>query len=57
MKRNQAMWDPVCGKRVNRTKAHILIVYKSRKFLLCCPKCQSEFEKTPEKYIPHMKRR
>lgn len=40
----------MCGKRVNRNKAHIVIEYKGREFLLCCPVCQAEFERDPEKY-------
>ncbi len=42
--------DPVCGKKVNPNKAHIQIEYKSETYYLCCPLCQSEFEKNPEKY-------
>ncbi len=43
--------DPVCGKRVNRNKAHIVIEYKGGEYLLCCPLCQAEFERNPEKYL------
>jgi len=43
--------DPVCGKLINRNKAHISIEYKGLEYLLCCPQCQSEFEKRPEKYV------
>ncbi|MGB7183521.1 MAG: YHS domain-containing protein [Burkholderiaceae bacterium] len=43
--------DPVCGKRVNRNKAHVSIEYNGMKYLLCCPVCQAEFEKDPEKYL------
>lgn len=43
--------DPVCGQRINRNKAHIAIDYEGRTYLLCCPLCQSEFEKDPQKYI------
>jgi len=43
--------DPVCGKRLNRNKAHIVIEYKRQDYLLCCPVCQSEFEKDPERYL------
>lgn len=57
MKRKQITRDPVCGQRVNRNKAHIVITYEGHKYPLCCPKCQSEFEKTPDKYLAHMKRR
>ncbi len=43
--------DPVCGQRINRNKAHITIMYKGQPYFLCCPKCQSEFEKNPEQYV------
>jgi len=43
--------DPVCGKRVNRNRAHIVLEYKGQDYLLCCPACQAEFEKEPEKYL------
>ena len=43
--------DPVCGKKMNRNKAYIAIEYKGKKYCLCCPLCQSEFEKDPGKYI------
>lgn len=42
--------DPVCGKRMNRSKAHIAIEYEGVAYFLCCPQCQSEFERTPQKY-------
>lgn len=43
--------DPVCGKRINRNKAHIVVEYKGTDYLLCCPLCQAEFEKDPDKYV------
>ncbi len=49
--RRESKLDPVCGKRMNRNKAHIVIAYKSREYLLCCPVCQAEFERDPEKYV------
>jgi len=42
--------DPVCGKRMNRGKAHIIIEYEGVDYSLCCPKCQAEFENAPERY-------
>ena len=42
--------DPVCGKRMNRNKAHITIEYKGVAYFLCCPQCQSEFERKPQAY-------
>ena len=43
-------FDPVCGKRLNRNKAHIEIEHQGQRYLLCCPKCQAEFELDPAKY-------
>ncbi|MBX3646338.1 MAG: YHS domain-containing protein [Rhodocyclaceae bacterium] len=42
--------DPVCGKHINRNKAHIVIEHKGEQYLLCCPLCQAEFERDPERY-------
>lgn len=39
--------DPVCGKRLNRNKAHIAIDYEGWAYFLCCPRCQREFEANP----------
>jgi YHS domain-containing protein len=49
--------DPVCGKRINRNKAHITIEYEQEKYYLCCPLCQSEFEKDPRKYLAGRKKK
>lgn len=43
--------DPVCGRRINRNKAHFVIEYQGRAYLLCCPLCQAEFEKDPQRYV------
>ena len=43
--------DPVCGRRVNRNKAHIIIEFKGCEYPLCCPVCQAEFERDPEMYV------
>lgn len=43
--------DPVCGKRMNVNKAHIVITYQGDDFYLCCSLCQREFENNPKKYI------
>lgn len=42
--------DPVCGKRMNQGKAHIIIEYEQIAYYLCCPKCQAEFESKPSRY-------
>jgi YHS domain-containing protein len=42
--------DPVCGKRINRNKAHITVEYRGEVYYLCCPECQSAFEREPQEY-------
>ena len=42
--------DPVCGKRINRGKAHVVIEYEGYRFFLCCPRCQTEFEHNLQLY-------
>lgn len=42
--------DPVCGKKINRGKAHAIVEYEQTLYLLCCPVCQSQFEHDPKKY-------
>ena len=42
--------DPVCGKRINRGKAHIVIEHEGVAYSLCCPLCQAEFERAPAAY-------
>lgn len=40
-----------CQKPTNRNKAHMTIELNGTTYLACCPMCQAEFEKNPEKYI------
>jgi YHS domain-containing protein len=42
--------DPVCGKRIQRGKAHVVIEYEGFNYYLCCPKCQIEFEHNLKRY-------
>ncbi len=49
--RKELIKDPVCGKRIYRNKAHVVVEYRGQDYLLCCPVCQSEFEKGPERYL------
>lgn len=43
--------DPVCGRRMNRNKAYAIVAYEKVEYLLCCPRCQAEFEADPERYV------
>ena len=38
--------DPVCGKRINRGKAHAMIEYEHVQYFLCCPLCRAQFRTT-----------
>ncbi len=42
--------DPVCGKRIKRQRAHIAVDYNGVTYYLCCPHCQADFERAPEKF-------
>jgi YHS domain-containing protein len=46
----QMLTDPVCGKRIKRERAHIAIDYQHVTYYLCCPRCQADFERAPEKF-------
>lgn len=43
--------DPVCGRKMNRNKAYVIVKHNGDEYLLCCPLCQSEFERNTEKYV------
>ena len=55
MMKDSKTLDPVCGRKMNKNKAYIIIHLNGEKYYLCCPKCQSDFEKSPEKYINNIK--
>ena len=40
-----------CQKPVNRNKAHMAIELDGVVYLACCPLCQAEFERDPNKYL------
>jgi YHS domain-containing protein len=42
--------DPVCGKGMNRNKAHIAVEFEHVRYFLCCPHCQATFESSPREY-------
>lgn len=48
-------YDPVCGRKINRNRAYVRLKYKNETYYLCCPICQSEFEKDPEKHLAKRK--
>jgi YHS domain-containing protein len=48
--------DPVCGRKMNRNKAYAVVEYNGKEYLLCCPLCQSKFERAPDKYVSESKR-
>lgn len=49
--------DPVCGKKMNTNKAYAKIKYNKQTYYVCCPLCQSEFEKDPASFINNSKHR
>ncbi|NOY06621.1 MAG: YHS domain-containing protein [Chlorobi bacterium] len=43
--------DPVCGKKINPNTAYMKATYGGSVYYLCCPLCQKNFEREPEKYV------
>ena len=43
---------PVSGDKVSGKD---FVVYKGKRYGLCCPMCEGPFQKNPEKYIAQMK--
>jgi YHS domain-containing protein len=50
MKGEEMLFCPVCKSRTNPNKAQIKIHYQENIYYPCCPLCQSEFERNPDKY-------
>lgn len=42
--------DPVCGRRITRNGAHIVLTYEGEEYRVCCPQCQAQFERNPTRY-------
>jgi len=40
-----------CNKPLNVNKAHMKVEYRGETYLVCCPLCQSEFERDPDAYV------
>lgn len=47
----------VCKKKVNANKAYAKVNYNGEVYFLCCPLCQREFEKEPEKFVRESNRK
>lgn len=54
-KKNNVQRDPVCMRRMSKNKAYVKIKYGNEFYYLCCPLCQSEFMKEPQKYVERYK--
>lgn len=44
-------YDPVCGKKVNRHNVQSTVTYEGEAYYLCCPVCQTLFERDPSRYV------
>ncbi len=44
---------PVSGDKVSGKH---FVVYKGKRYALCCPMCEKDFKKNPAKYISKMKK-
>lgn len=49
-------YDPVCRRKINKHQATYIYNFKNEHFLLCCPVCQTEFEKNQQGYMDTARR-
>ncbi len=54
LKKNKVI-DPVCGRKINKKKANVVIHHKGEQYYLCSPKCQEEFKNSPDKFAQLIK--
>ncbi|MGC8679373.1 MAG: YHS domain-containing protein [Fervidicoccaceae archaeon] len=45
--------DPVCGMRVDKSKAKFKVIYKGKIYYFSSDHCRKAFEKEPDFYIEH----
>lgn len=43
--------DPVCGRVLEENEVHIRVHHQGAAYSVCCPLCQTEFERHPEQYV------
>jgi YHS domain-containing protein len=43
--------DPVCGMKVEESKAAATSDYKGQTYFFCAKGCKAAFDKEPEKYV------
>lgn len=43
--------DPICGKHIERQRAHTAIDFRGITYYLCCPQCQAAFERALERFV------
>jgi YHS domain-containing protein len=48
---NEQTICPVMGGKINKD---IFVEYNGKKVYFCCPGCEPEFEKNPEKYLDQL---
>jgi YHS domain-containing protein len=56
-RRREMIYCPVCKTKTNPNKAKIKVHYKGELYYPCCPLCQAEFERNPEKYVDNARSR
>ena len=49
------VFDPVCKMAVNPKTTKFKTEFYGQTYYFCCQECLDEFEKDPEKYLPHSK--
>jgi Cu+-exporting ATPase len=48
----EAALDPVCGMKVEPSRAAASTTYEGRSYLFCSQSCKERFDADPERYVP-----
>jgi YHS domain-containing protein len=51
MKDKSKVIDPVCGRKIKKSKAVVVIHHMGRQYYLCSPNCHKQFKESREKYL------
>jgi YHS domain-containing protein len=51
MKEKNKAIDPVCGRKIKKSKAFVVIHHMGYQYYLCSPKCYKVFNESGDKYF------
>jgi YHS domain-containing protein len=51
MKDKNKVIDPVCGRKIKKSKAFVVIHHMGEQYYICSPKCEKLFKESRKKYL------